>query len=75
MPLTNREAARELKFMSSSRRRISKEPLYDVFRKSKTRNVDGALPAFFDFSDCIIEYVILDDWWLHHNTLTDSNRH
>jgi ABC-type microcin C transport system permease subunit YejE len=40
---------------------MSKEPWYDVFRKSITRDVDGAFPAFFDFSDCIIEYVILDD--------------
>lgn len=61
MALTNSEAARELKFILSSRRRISKSPWYDVFKKSIRRDVDGAFPAFFDFSDCITEYVTLDD--------------
>lgn len=49
--LTNSEAALELKFMSSSRRRTSEEPLYELLRKSTKRVDEGAFPAFFDFSD------------------------
>lgn len=50
-PRTVSEAARELKFMSPSSRRISSEPLYEVLRNSISRVVDGSFPAFFDFSD------------------------
>lgn len=45
------EAALELKFMSSSKRRISSEPAYEALSNSITRVVDGSFPAFFDFSD------------------------
>jgi len=37
--------------MSSSRRRISEQPPYEVFRKSTKSIVGGPFPAFFDFSD------------------------
>lgn len=50
--VTNKEAARELKFMSSSRRRIFEEQWYEPLRNSNKRVVGGAFPAFFDFSDC-----------------------
>jgi hypothetical protein len=50
--LTDREAARELKFMSSSKRRMSEHPSYEAFKKSINRVVGGTFPAFFDFSDC-----------------------
>lgn len=51
MQLTDREAARELKFMSSSKRRMSEYPSYEAFKKLINRVADGAFPAFFDFSD------------------------
>lgn len=50
--LTERDAARELKFMSSSRRWMSEQPTYEVLKKSTNEVVGGAFPAFFDFSDC-----------------------
>lgn len=50
----NNEAARKLKFMSSSRIRISKHPGREVFNNSIRRVVGEAWPAFFDFSDCVL---------------------
>lgn len=50
--VTNNEAARKLKFMSSSRRIIFEEYRYELLKNSNKRVVGGAFPAFFDFSDC-----------------------
>lgn len=50
--LTDKDAARWLKFISSSRREMSENLPQEDFRKSTKRVVGGALPAFFDFSDC-----------------------
>lgn len=49
---TDNSAARSLKLTSSSRRIISEDPVKEAFKKSTTRVLDGALPAFFDLSDC-----------------------
>lgn len=48
---TKREAARELKFWSSSRSEILENSSHELFNKS-TSTVDvGISPVFFDFSD------------------------
>lgn len=50
--LTDKDAARWLKFISSSRREASENLPQEDLRKSTKRVVGGALPVFFDFSDC-----------------------
>jgi len=49
--LTENEAARALKFISSSSSSTSRLPLYSFLKNSATTVVEGGFPAFFDLSD------------------------